>query len=148
MEILLLLIPLSALVVVGAVVVFFRAVDGGQFEDSSGRAAATLFEEAADRNTRDPGAGRDSQISLRGNDNGSALDRHPVPPDQGMDRHRTRCNSVLRPLLTHTVPWALVPALCWYYGVTRVGWQFGHGAARRRCRGQRACRSAVCSISR
>ena len=33
MEILLLLIPLSALVVVGAGVMFFRAVDSGQFED-------------------------------------------------------------------------------------------------------------------
>lgn len=33
--------------------------------------------------------------------------------------------SVLRVLVTHTVPWALVPALCWYYGVTHVGWQFG-----------------------
>ena len=37
----------------------------------------------------------------------------------------TWANSVVRPLLTHTVPWALVPALCWYYGVTQVGWQFG-----------------------
>ncbi len=34
-------------------------------------------------------------------------------------------NSVARALLTHTAPWALVPALCWYYGVTQVGWQFG-----------------------
>jgi hypothetical protein len=33
--------------------------------------------------------------------------------------------SALRLLLTHTVPWALVPALSWYYGVTRVGWQLG-----------------------
>ena len=33
--------------------------------------------------------------------------------------------SALRVLVTHTLPWALVPALCWYYGVTRVGWQFG-----------------------
>jgi hypothetical protein len=33
--------------------------------------------------------------------------------------------SVLRPLLTHTAPWALVPALCWYWGITRVGWQVG-----------------------
>lgn len=33
--------------------------------------------------------------------------------------------SALRVLVTHTVPWALVPALCWYYGVTHVGWQFG-----------------------
>ncbi|MEQ8861023.1 MAG: Yip1 family protein [Pseudomonadales bacterium] len=22
----------------------------------------------------------------------------------------------------HTIPYALIPALCWYYGVTRVGW--------------------------
>ena len=28
-------------------------------------------------------------------------------------------------MLTHTALWALVPALCWYYGVTQVGWQFG-----------------------
>lgn len=34
-------------------------------------------------------------------------------------------NSVVRPLLTHTAPWSLVPALCWYYGVTQVGWQVG-----------------------
>jgi hypothetical protein len=34
-------------------------------------------------------------------------------------------DSWLRPLLTHTVPWALVPALCWFYGVTQVGWQVG-----------------------
>jgi len=33
--------------------------------------------------------------------------------------------SAARPLLTHTEPWALVPALCWYYGVTHVGWQVG-----------------------
>ena len=33
--------------------------------------------------------------------------------------------SALRLLTTHTAIWALVPALCWYYGVTRIGWQFG-----------------------
>jgi hypothetical protein len=34
-------------------------------------------------------------------------------------------DSWLKPLLLHTVPWALVPALCWYYGITQVGWQVG-----------------------
>jgi hypothetical protein len=33
--------------------------------------------------------------------------------------------SAARLLLTHTALWALVPALCWYYGVTHVGWQLG-----------------------
>ena len=28
-------------------------------------------------------------------------------------------------LLGHTLPWALVAALFWYYGVTQVGWRFG-----------------------
>ena len=46
MEILLLLIPLSALVVVGAAVVFFRAVDAGQFDDLERQGRATLFEES------------------------------------------------------------------------------------------------------
>lgn len=39
--------------------------------------------------------------------------------------------SVARPLFTHTMPWALVPALCWYYGVTQVGWQFGEEPVQR-----------------
>jgi hypothetical protein len=34
-------------------------------------------------------------------------------------------DSWVKPLLTHTVPWALVPALCWYWGITQVGWQVG-----------------------
>ena len=46
MEILLLLIPLSALVVIGAGVLFFRAVDSGQFEDLERQGRTTLFEEA------------------------------------------------------------------------------------------------------
>ncbi|HEY6599389.1 MAG TPA: Yip1 family protein [Pseudomonadales bacterium] len=37
--------------------------------------------------------------------------------------------SALRVLATHTALWALVPALCWYYGITRVGWQFGEEPA-------------------
>jgi len=36
-----------------------------------------------------------------------------------------KVSSAARLLLTHTMPWALVPALCWYYGITQVGWQFG-----------------------
>ena len=46
MEILLLLIPLSALVVVGAAIVFFRAADSGQFDDLERQGRATLFEES------------------------------------------------------------------------------------------------------
>ncbi len=37
--------------------------------------------------------------------------------------------TVLGTLMTHTVPWALLPALCWYYGVSQVGWQFGEEPA-------------------
>ncbi len=33
--------------------------------------------------------------------------------------------STIKRLLTHTVPWALIPAVCWYYGITTVGWQVG-----------------------
>lgn len=34
--------------------------------------------------------------------------------------------TLLRRFATHTVLWALVPAICWYVGVTEVGWQIGH----------------------
>jgi nitrogen fixation-related uncharacterized protein len=37
---------LSALVVVGAAIVFFRAVDAGQFDDLERQGHATLFEES------------------------------------------------------------------------------------------------------
>ncbi|MEM9623592.1 MAG: Yip1 family protein [Pseudomonadota bacterium] len=30
--------------------------------------------------------------------------------------------SVSRVLFTHTIPFALIPAICWYIGVTRFGW--------------------------
>jgi hypothetical protein len=33
--------------------------------------------------------------------------------------------SPLRRFFAHTVPWAVLPAVCWYYGVTSVGWQIG-----------------------
>ena len=45
MNILLLLIPLSALIVVGAIVVYLRAVDTGQFDDLERQGRITLFEE-------------------------------------------------------------------------------------------------------
>ena len=61
MESLLLLIPLSALVIVGAVVVFFRAVDGGQFEDVERQGRAVLFDDAADA-TRDPKQPRSKSV--------------------------------------------------------------------------------------
>lgn len=32
--------------------------------------------------------------------------------------------SVLKTLLLHTAVYALIPAACWYYGVTQVGWSF------------------------
>jgi cbb3-type cytochrome oxidase maturation protein len=58
MEILMLLIPLSAFVVIGAAVVFFRAVDSGQFDDLERNGRATLFEE--------PRAGEsDAAVTLR-----------------------------------------------------------------------------------
>ena len=46
MDILLLLIPLSALIVIGAIVVYLRAVDTGQFDDLERNGRATLFEES------------------------------------------------------------------------------------------------------
>ena len=61
MESLLLLIPLSALVVVGAVVVFFRAVDGGQFEDVERQGRNVLFDDATDAN-RDPKQPRSKSV--------------------------------------------------------------------------------------
>lgn len=64
MEILLVLIPLSALVVVGAIAVFFRAVDGGQFEDLEHQGRVTLFEEH-------------SESQLEG-EHHAPLDRHTV----------------------------------------------------------------------
>jgi len=39
-----------------------------------------------------------------------------------------RADSAAKTLLTHTAPWAIVPAACWYYGVTQIGWRFGHAA--------------------
>ncbi len=49
MDILLLLIPLSALIVIGAIVMYLRAVDTGQFDDLERQGRITLFEEVADQ---------------------------------------------------------------------------------------------------
>jgi len=40
-------------------------------------------------------------------------------------------DSAAKTLLTHTAPSALVPAASWYYGVTQVGWSFGHSAVQK-----------------
>jgi len=48
-----------------------------------------------------------------------------VRPAQAWADIGRSATSVLRALATHTVPWALIPALSWYYGVTQVGWQLG-----------------------
>lgn len=62
MESLLLLIPLSALVILGAVVVFFRAVDACQFEDVERQGRAVLFDDAAVEATRDPKQPRSKSV--------------------------------------------------------------------------------------
>jgi cbb3-type cytochrome oxidase maturation protein len=46
MESLLLLIPLSALVIIGAAAVFWWAVDAGQFEDVERQGRHSLFDES------------------------------------------------------------------------------------------------------
>lgn len=64
MESLLLLIPLSALVIVGAVVVFFRAVDAGQFEDIERQGRTVLFDDdaAPPEAARDPKQPRSKSV--------------------------------------------------------------------------------------
>ena len=38
--------------------------------------------------------------------------------------------SVMKTLLLHTAVYALIPAACWYYGVTQVGWSFADSVTR------------------
>lgn len=47
-------------------------------------------------------------------------------------------HSALRLLLGHTLPWALVGAVFWYYGVTQVGWRFGEEPIQRLATGSAA----------
>lgn len=42
---------------------------------------------------------------------------------------RARRHGVLRSFVTHTAPFALVPALAGYFGTTRTGWRIGAGEA-------------------
>ncbi len=46
-------------------------------------------------------------------------------PNDAWTRIAAGGGSTLKRLATHTAPWALVPAVCWYYGITQVGWQIG-----------------------
>lgn len=43
-------------------------------------------------------------------------------PHRGWELVRQDAPGLARVLLLHTVPFALIPAVCWYVGVTRVGW--------------------------
>src|SRR5215510_12326502 len=49
-------------------------------------------------------------------------------PTQAWQAIANDADSATKTLLTHTAPSALVPAASWYYGVTQVGWSFGHSA--------------------
>ena len=43
-------------------------------------------------------------------------------PGEGWWKVRQDAPGVIRVLLMHTVPFALIPAVCWYIGVTSRGW--------------------------
>lgn len=45
-----------------------------------------------------------------------------VTPDAGWRRIAADAPGLGRVLALHTMPYALIPAVCWYYGVTRQGW--------------------------
>ncbi|MEQ9003277.1 MAG: hypothetical protein RIE74_06905, partial [Pseudomonadales bacterium] len=45
-----------------------------------------------------------------------------VNPGAGWQRIAAQRPSLGRVLALHTVPYALIPAVCWYFGVTRQGW--------------------------
>ncbi len=57
MEALYLLIPLSTLLVFVAIWVFFRASDGGQFDDLEGPAMRILHDDDSVAASKDPAAG-------------------------------------------------------------------------------------------
>jgi hypothetical protein len=54
--------------------------------------------------------------------NSIAIFTNPVAAWRNIAADHTR---LLRHFATHTIPWALVPAICWYVGITTVGWQIG-----------------------
>lgn len=43
-------------------------------------------------------------------------------PRLGWQRIASQRPSLLQTLLLHTIPFALIPAVCWYFGVTTQGW--------------------------
>jgi hypothetical protein len=45
-------------------------------------------------------------------------------PGAGWQQIAERRVSILELYLLHTIPFALIPAVCWYFGVTRQGWSF------------------------
>jgi hypothetical protein len=45
-----------------------------------------------------------------------------VNPGAGWQRIAAQGPGLGRVLALHTVPYALIPAVCWYFGVTRQGW--------------------------
>jgi len=46
-------------------------------------------------------------------------------PSHGWRRIADTASSVGALYALHTIPFALIPAVCWYIGVTQVGWSFG-----------------------
>lgn len=81
MEALYLLIPLSILVVFGAIWLFFRMSDSGQFDDVVGPALRILQD---DDSGRPAAAARDESANTAGNGNVGMV--RPDPPGDGKDR--------------------------------------------------------------
>ena len=46
-----------------------------------------------------------------------------VSPSQGWRKIADQPSSALTILLLQTLPLALIPAVCWYFGITRSGWE-------------------------
>jgi hypothetical protein len=51
-------------------------------------------------------------------------------PERGWERIRRDSPGLGRVFLGHTLPFALIPAVCWYVGVTSVGWSVAGGSMR------------------
>lgn len=46
-------------------------------------------------------------------------------PTRGWQSIADTASGVVTLYVLHTIPFALIPAVCWYIGVTEVGWSFG-----------------------
>jgi cellulose synthase/poly-beta-1,6-N-acetylglucosamine synthase-like glycosyltransferase len=51
-------------------------------------------------------------------------------PAEGWRRIADHPVGLMQVFLLHTIPFALIPAVCWYLGVTRVGWTVAGDAVR------------------